>query len=335
MAVRGYTFFGDTMITVYVDVLVGLNWFVNFFLLLGVSKIGKTPLKFWRNLLASFVLAVSSLTIFLPPLSALWEGVLRIAFAGLGVVIAFGFRSVGVFLKNTGMLFAAAFAYGGIMLGLWYVFHPENLVIHNGVTYFNISPIALIVFTLISYGVLWFLRKNFGKEPTFEPFVTLHIQKENKTVTLQAKVDTGFTLEDIYTNSPLVLFSPKISQCLGLTSSEAFRLLPYETVNGAGLLPSVTVEGVTACYGKIQVTFPKICGALGEQDFHSSFDALVGYDFIERMEREYEVSSKTLANATGSVCQKKNRLHQRFGNLAAAPKTGRGKAVDGTAERGR
>ncbi len=323
------------MITVYVDVLVGLNWFVNFFLLLGVSKIGKVPLKFWRNLLASFVLAVSSLTIFLPPLSAFWEGLLRIAFAGLGVVIAFGFRSVKVFLKNTGMLFAAAFAYGGIMLGLWYVFHPENLVIHNGVTYFNISPIALIGFTLLSYGILWLLRKNFGKEPTFTPYVTLHIQKENRTVTLQAKVDTGFTLEDIYTNNPLVLFSPKISQTLGLATPQNFRLLPYETVNGAGMLQSVSVEGVIACYQGMQVPFPKVCGVLGENDFHGSFDALVGYDFIERMRQEHEVSSKSLANHFGGALPKTNRLHQRFSNLAAPLKTGRRKAVDGTAERRR
>ena len=334
VAVRGYTFFGDTMITVYVDVLVSLNWFVNFFLLLAVSKIGKTPLKFFRNLSASFVLAVSSLTIFLPPLSAVVECGLRIGFAGVGVFIAFGFRSVRTFLKNTGMLFAAAFAYGGIMLGLWYVFHPQTLVIHNGVTYFDVSPIGLIVFTLISYGVLWLLRKNFAKEPTFTPFVTLHIQKENKTITLQAKVDTGLTLEDIYSNHPLILFSPKLSQTLGLISKESFRLLPFETVNGAGLLKSVVVEGVTVCYEGVRVTFPKTCGVLGEQEFHSSFDALVGYDFIERMKREYEDSSNSVANHSGGVLQKKNRLYQRFGNLAAPVKTGRGNAVDGTAEKG-
>ncbi len=323
------------MITVYADVLVGLNWFVNFFLMLGVSKIGKTPLKFPRNLLASFVLAVSSLTIFLPPLSVVGEGVLRITFAGLGVFIAFGFRSVRVFLKNTGILFAAAFVYGGIMLGFWYIFHPQNLVIHNGVTYFNISPIALIVFTLVSYGILWVLRKNFAKEPTFNPYVTLHIQKENKTVTLQAKVDTGFTLEDIYTNNPLILFSPNICKTLHLSAPETFRLLPFETVNGAGLLRSVLVEGVTACYEGMQVDFPKVCGVLGENEFHSSFDALVGYDFIERMKQEYEVSSKSLANHFGGVFPKPNRLHQRFGNLTATPKTGRRKAADGTAEKRR
>ena len=323
------------MITVYVDVLVSLNWFVNFFLLLAVSKIGKTPLKFFRNLLASFVLAVSSLTIFLPPLSAVTEGALRIGFAALGVFIAFGFRSVRVFFKNTGMLFAAAFAYGGIMLGLWYVFHPQTLVIHNGVTYFDISPIALIVFTLISYGVLWLIRKNFAKESAFLPFVTLHIQKENKTVTLQAKVDTGFALEDIYSNHPLILFSPKFSEILGLGSSQGVRLLPYETVNGAGLLQSVTVTGITAGYGDMQVSFPKVCGVLGEKDFHEFFDALVGYDFIERMRGEYEVSSKTLANVSGGVLPKKNRLHQRFGNPAAALKTGRRTKIDGTVETGR
>ncbi len=323
------------MITVYVDVLVGLNWFVNFFLLLGVSKIGKTPLKFWRNLLSSLVLAVSSLTIFLPPLSAVVESLLRVAFAALGILIAFGFRSIRVFLKNTGMLFATAFAYGGIMLGLWYVFHPENLVIHNGVTYFNISPIALIGFTLVSYGILWLLRKNFAKEPTFNPYVTLHIQKENKTVTLQAKVDTGFTLEDIYTNNPLVLFSPNICKMLHLSAPETFRLLPYETVNGAGMLQSVSVEGITACYEGMQVSFPKICGVLGENAFHSSFDALVGYDFIERMRQENEVSSNTFADHSGGVFPKTNRLYQRFGNFTPSLKTGRRKTVNGTAEKRR
>ncbi len=323
---------GETMVTVYVDVLVGLNWFVNYFILLGVSKIGKTPLKFWRNLLSGFVLSLGSLAIFLPPMSFLLEGVFRLFFAAVGVLTAFGFGSLRLFLKNLGMFFAATFAYGGIMLGLWYVFRPENMVIHNSVSYISLSPIMLIVFTLISYGVLRLLRKYFGKESGIPSFVTLHIRENNKTVTLQAKVDTGFVLEDIYSHHPMILISPKISKKLWDQPLQTFRLLPYETVSGEGMLPLVTVKGITACCENKTVFFHQVSVALGEKEFTESFQGLVGYDFIERMTDEYERTSKNLENTSSEDVQKKNRLYQRLGNLTTPFKTGGGTTTDGTVE---
>lgn len=294
------------MITIYADVLVGLNWFVNFFLLLSVSKIGKTPLGFARNMIASFVLALGSLSIFLPPFSAVGEVMLRVILAGIGVLLGFGFGSVGRFFKNVGILFAATFAYGGIMLGLWYVFRPEELVIHNGTVYYNLSPVLLIAFTLGAYGILRLLRKNFAKESIVDAPVLIHIQTENKTVGIRAKVDTGFTLEDAYTGYPIVLVTPTVWNKLFRETPSAYRLLPFETVNGAGMLKTVTVKGAFIRYEGNTEIFPLVSVAKGETAFSNQWDALVGYDFIERMKRHETNFYEDHTKIPHSVCSKKN-----------------------------
>ncbi len=58
------------MTTIYIDVLVCLNFIVNYFLLLATGKFLSRPCKRWRMLLGAFLGGLYSLYILLPEIAA-------------------------------------------------------------------------------------------------------------------------------------------------------------------------------------------------------------------------------------------------------------------------
>lgn len=320
------------MTTIYVDVLIGLNLFVNFFLLAATSKLTRYPIKTGRNLLASLGLSFPSLLILLPQMGWAAELLLRLVLASCGVAAGFGFPGIRGYLRLLAAFFSASFAFAGIMLGLWYLFHPAGLIINNGMVYLDISPLLLVAATMLSYLILTLLRKNFGKAPALDTSVTLHLQQAGRTLTVQAKLDTGFMLHDLYQDLPIVLLSPACAGRLFTPEEMGYRLIPYETVKGSGLLRSGLCHKVTADYQGRRRVIPTVVVAVGEQEFHDEYKALVGCDFIERMNMEYGKLGNASAGTVVSDYQRPHRLHQRSGGTAAAAEKGTGTDADGTSE---
>lgn len=321
------------MTTIYVDVLICLNLFVHFFLMLSVAKINRLPLARWRNLLASFALAIASLVVLLPPMAWYAELLYRVVVAGIGVWLGFGFGNIRLFLRNTATFFAVSFAYAGLMIGCWHLFRPNGLVLHNGVVYYNISPLWLVVLTLVAYFVMRLVRKNFRKESGFEPYATVHLTFENRTVSMLSKVDTGFGLQDIYEHHPVMLLSQEGAKQLFGEKIPQYRLLPYQTVKGSGLVASTVLHDITVCYAGCSATLKALTVAVGDEKFHCEFKGLIGYDWLERLEWTNEMAGGVISKTKTVVEKRAYRLHQRPGYLAAAVESRKGNGVDGTAER--
>ena len=133
------------MQTIYIDVLLCVNLVVNYLLLSAVSFYTHTKITVRRLILGAAVGAVCSLTILLPKLSFLPDTAVKLAVGSLTVAAAFGIRSRKSFLRLYAVFLTATFFFCGIMIALWYVFTPKNLIIKNSVIYLNISPVRLIV----------------------------------------------------------------------------------------------------------------------------------------------------------------------------------------------
>ena len=58
---------------VYGDILLALNWWLDFLLLLGVRRILGGGARPWRLALGALVGACSCFTLFLPPLAVWWS----------------------------------------------------------------------------------------------------------------------------------------------------------------------------------------------------------------------------------------------------------------------
>ena len=82
------------MRTIYVDVLLGLNLFINYFLLLAVSKFLSWEGKRKRFFLAALIGALYSLTILLPELPDILSLIFKLLIAGVLIRIAFSVPGV-------------------------------------------------------------------------------------------------------------------------------------------------------------------------------------------------------------------------------------------------
>lgn len=235
---------------VYADVLVFLNLIVNYFLLLAVSKILKKCPKTIRLVLSAFLGAISSLYIFLPPLKFFLEGLLKIIVCMVMCLTAFGFKGIKAFLKSVFLLFGVTVGYGGLMYAVWLLFSPKGMVINNSVVYFNISLLQLIVFTVLGYIGFSVLFHIFSRKAITAKRCEVTVFLKGKSINFTAIIDTGNSIEDVFSRGEVIICDKAIMQKLfGSESVEAvphlqnrYRLLPCSTVSGTDLLEGVRCD---------------------------------------------------------------------------------------------
>lgn len=240
---------------VYADVLIVLNLFVNFFILQLTCRICKETYRFIRLIFAALVGAIFSLYIFLPKTGIVTETMFRIMVSALIVLLGFGFDSIKSFIRRIGVFFVVSFLYAGGMLGIWTVFKPNNLAINNGIVYVDISPTVLISTTLFVYVILSIIR-FFAKKQAYEgKRCRLKITYKNSETEITALVDTGHSLVDPISGSQVIIVEKSVAEQLNLKAPcyalatkgdlpEGFRVIPYSSVGGHGLLSAFTPDRI-------------------------------------------------------------------------------------------
>lgn len=240
---------------VYVDVLLVLNYVINMLLILCMAKLtGRKPKR--RRIVAAALLgSAGSLTIFLPffgfAVSILWKLLLSMII----VLTAFSYVSFRLYCKQLFVFFAVSFFFAGVMLAVWMAFAPRGMLYYNGVVYFNISSITLLLTTTIAYGLLSifqrFTRGGRLQTAVYQADITLG----GRTVTVQGLVDTGNSLYEPFSDIPVMVCGlADVATLLPQGLAEAIlsgrhlsgelpgglplRLVPYDNVGGGGAIPA-------------------------------------------------------------------------------------------------
>ena len=228
---------------IYLDLVMLLNFLVDFLLLLGTNRLAGFPAGGWRCALAALLGAVYSGACLLPGMQFLGSILWRSVSLGLMGVLAFGGTASA--LKRTGIFLLLTMAMGGAALG-----------VGKG-DFFSLVLCALLCLML---SVVSFGGQVGGRE-----YVPLQISQDGRTVNLIALKDTGNTLRDPVTGEPVLVISGQIAARLtGLTEEQlrhpletlaaqplsGLRLIPYHSIgNGGSFLlgkrfSEVTIAGV-------------------------------------------------------------------------------------------
>lgn len=267
------------MRTIYVDVLLSLNLFINYFLLLAVSKFLSWEGKRGRLLLASLAGAFYSLTILLPELPDLLSLLLKLLVSGVIIRIAWPFRGWLPFFKAVAVFYLINFAFAGFMLAIWYFIAPEGLTIRNSVVYFSVSPVLFLFLTVLSYLTIRLLQRITGKNRLQQTQCQVTIFYKGQKITCDACVDTGNRLEEPFSGYPVIVIEKE--KCPTLPQEEPCRFIPFRAVHTEGLLKAFRPERVVIRYGNKETQCKNVYIAMSETPLSAgNFSALINPDLI-------------------------------------------------------
>ncbi len=259
---------------IYGDVLMIINFSMDFLALYITAKIMHIRLKSKRITLSALLGAVYSLIILSLNLTGIISGIISLAAAFLLTFTAYGKQKPIVFLKNTAVFYIVNFALGGgitaicNLLNMWQ--SKRNLMINGSfdVLYGDL-PFGVLVILAAVCGLFSLLSGKLIKKKNAEKTCILNISLNQASISLQALVDSGNLLREPISGKPVIitsfnsmrklipvelipLFKNKDTLCLENTAySSIVRIIPISTVSGGGLFfalfpDQVTVDGKDA-----------------------------------------------------------------------------------------
>lgn len=221
----------------YIDLVILLNFLVDFFLLLAVNRLSGYPPGYGRCFLSATLGGIYGGICLLPGMGFLAGILWRMVFLGLMAWLAFGWQSSTL---HRGVLFyLLSMALGGVAMGM-----------SRGGTLSVIGS---------ALGVLLLAFLSFYTSGRGQKYVTVELRYGDKQVRLTALRDTGNSLRDPLTGQSVLVVGAKIAEELtGLTREQlreparsvtaipGLRLIPYRAVGQtSGMLLAMRLQEVT------------------------------------------------------------------------------------------
>lgn len=289
--------------TVYADVLLIINLFVNYLLLLCSAGIMKNPASRLRILLGAAAGSIYGLVIFLPPMPVLLEWSVRIFATVLIVLCTFGYGNIRKYLRCFFTFLAISMAFGGMMQVLWMTMSPVGMVYGNGAYYFDIDIVVLAVSSVVCFAAVSAVSKIIERRAPKECLAVLTVYCSNEYVKLNALIDTGNSLRENFSGYSVCvaeksavekILPPAVSEYLNGknpdSSDSSFRLIVHSTVSGTGMMPAFRPDYAVIKTVNKNVMTDKIYIAVTENIIaKGEYEAILNPDLLSE-EKEYAES---------------------------------------------
>lgn len=242
---------------IYIDVLLAINLYTNYFLIRGTTVFLRRSLSVKRTLLAAGLGSMFSLVILLPELPFFINFLIRLITGGFIVYAAYGYDDIFDYTISLISFLVMGFLYAGIMLCIWVSFAPFGMFYRNGTTYFNIPIIVVGAFTAISYFIVRLMRRISDNRRISSDAADVVIFTNKGYVSVNGTADTGNTLCDPFSGKPVIIVSQKvlkdiipqeISEFLNhgsIDNMKGIRLIPCRTISGCSVIPVFKPDKIT------------------------------------------------------------------------------------------
>ena len=262
--------------TIYIDVLLSINLFINYFLLLSVKCFFHLRTSRLRLILGAIVGAGSSLIILLPKINEFLLLVIALIISALIIFASFFPVDKIAFIKAAIAFYFFNFSYAGIMLFIWYFISPQLVMIKNNIVYFKVSPLLLCLLTVITYFTVNLINKVMGKREADELFCKAQIVLAEKEFEVYCKIDTGNSLKEPFSQNPVVVIYFPAINILNLP----YRIIPYRDISGGGILKAYSVDRIKIRIKDTEIENKNCYVAFTDNSFGSGFNALINPEII-------------------------------------------------------
>lgn len=249
---------------IYVDVLLVLNIYVNYFLIKATAKFTHTKIKTLRLVLTSMFGSLFSLLILVPEMHWAVSTLIKLFGALLIVLVAFGKREKALLVRLVIIFYIMNFVFAGVMMGVYLIFQPSFLAYNNANFYIDFNLLNLIICTGIAYACVCAVRYFLDKNQVLYGKYKVLIKQNNNSITLNGFPDSGNLLMDTFSGKPVIICGkekikeiadiPKISTIGEIGEFEEFilhnqsikglRLIPFSTIKDCGLIPVFRADSV-------------------------------------------------------------------------------------------
>lgn len=296
---------------IYLDVLVAVNIFVTYILLVCTRLVAKLQTKRWGVVISTIIGGASSLIIFWEEMPLALSIIYKILVGMIISYSAFVPNNRKLFLKTTLAFFLVNFIFGGVMYFVEITLNVNTLMYINGTVYFDISVLFLVSMTLICYGLLligdYFLKKRASENTLYD--VMLYFR--NECVALKALYDTGNHLTDGLDSKPVIIVELKevlrffsgseteffmdedLTSHVPATIKTVFRIIPCSSVTGNSVLKGFIpekIEIISKDY-KYETTFLVVAVSNGDLQ-NGEYNCILNADIFERGKRIDNVKVK-------------------------------------------
>lgn len=249
---------------IYLDLVVILNFAVDFLLLLGTNRLSGFPPGIKRLLPAALLGGLYSGACLLPGFRFLGKTLWRLVSLGLMAVVAFGLNRSA--LKRSGVFILLSMALGG----------TAYLLGQNSFPALILAAAGLWVLSRIAFG-----GSVGGKE-----YVPVEVTFGGRSVSLIALRDTGNSLRDpVSGEQVLIIGSEAAEQLTGLTRQQlqhpletlaarplpGLRLIPYHAVGNSGaMMLAMRFQNVKIGQARQEKIVAFACDGLGRGEVYQA-----------------------------------------------------------------
>ena len=293
--------------TVYRDIILLENLCMNYIILFATAYIMKIKISHIRIIASSSIGAVYSIMLYMQILPIYSSIFMKIILSVVMVYISYAPKSVKIAIKQLIIFYLISFAFGGCAFALLYFVKPQDIFIKNGV-YIGTYPLKIallggIVGFVITYIAFKIIKNKATKE---EMIYKLKIKINDKTVEVNALLDTGNKLKDPITLVPVIViekqklynFLPEeilenIDKIIGGDSNKLieenikymskFRVIPYNSIGKQnGLMLGFKADEVKIIIDEEERTIKNTIIGIFNQSFNSqTYSALISLEIIE------------------------------------------------------
>lgn len=232
-----YNKFGDTM-KVYIELVIIINFIIDFILLFGVCLILRRQTNLKRLLLSSLVGSITMVSMFYN-IEGMYLFIIKLFTSLLMVIICCKFNTIKYTLQNVFYLYTLSIILGGSI----YLISIEIITKYKELSFLSdgiyINFIVLLIFSPL---IIFIYVKQIKKiKNTYSNYYNIDIYLKDKTKTsLTGYLDTGNHLVDPYKNRPIILVNKdKIN-----FNYDNILLVPYDTLNNHGLLKCIVPDKI-------------------------------------------------------------------------------------------
>lgn len=241
--------------TVYADILFLVNLYADFLLLALTDKCLRLGARNLRLFLAALSGAAFSL-LFLLPIKNLFVYPLCLIFSFVMSFISFANKKTRFPLKAAFCLLMFSMFFGGITALLGRLLSTRRISAIGSIVYYDISPITLITLTAAAYFICTAAIRLLGRRRPDTEFMNIAIENGGSRAELLGIIDTGNELKEPFSGEPAIVAELESLRAVlpedVLAYAEkrkshggrGFRLVPYSSLGGSGLLPAFKARSV-------------------------------------------------------------------------------------------